>query len=96
MIDLSVKKKKEYGEMYNSFIDKIKKNKEDYNNYNDYIKGIRNAKKYFDKYIENQCTSYANIYIKNSPAYYTRYYHCKFSLYDERVNFYKNYQDQYG
>jgi hypothetical protein len=92
MIYMNGKEKNNYEKEFSRFKNKMTSSKDDLNDYDNFKPSILNAKKFWDKYIENECQANAHLNFNDSYAYYTDYNVCLAKAYKERANFYKGYK----
>ncbi|WP_241578171.1 DUF1311 domain-containing protein [Rosenbergiella nectarea] len=92
MIYLSENKKKEYEKQFNTLIKNATNEKEEFHNYNEFLNAINSSKKKWDEFVEDECLAEAYLDEKESFAFYTDKNACLVKAYNERIEFYKNYQ----
>lgn len=90
--DKSVQLKNEYNNTFASLIKKIKKEKAQTMNYRDLNAGLLNSKKEWDKFLESECSTEANVYQKGTGFHQSIYDTCRIQNYSNRINYYRKFE----
>ena len=90
--DKSNKLKNEYNESFKSLITRIKKDKKVVMNFEDLNHGLLSSKKEWDKWLELECSTEANVYQKDTGFHDSIYDTCKIKNYLIRINYYRGFE----
>lgn len=90
--DKSNQLKIEYNNTFKSLIKKIKKDKNQTMNYRDLNNGLLNSKKEWDKWLELECSTEANVYQKDTGFHESIYDTCRIQNYSNRINYYRKFK----
>lgn len=90
--DKSVQLRNEYNNTFTHLIKKIKKDKAKIMNYRDLNAGLLSSKKEWDKFLELECSTEANVYQKDTGFHRSIYDECRIKNYNNRIDYYRKFE----
>jgi len=90
--NISKKLKGEYDSSFRKLVIKIKNNKNNMMNYRDLNNGLLKSKKEWDKWLELECSTEADVFQKGTGFHESISDECKIKNYVSRINYYNNFE----